>query len=71
VFPSVGVSFETKRTGLTGKNPDGVAGTSPASTSRLKLTAVYGWAWVSDALKGYGEDRPELDSRNVIIAPES
>ena len=47
--------------------------TSPHShsTSRLKLTALYGGASVSDALKGYGEDGPELDRRNAIIAPES
>jgi hypothetical protein len=37
------------------------------STSRLKLTALYGGAWMYDALQGYGEDRPELDRRNAII----
>lgn len=66
------VRFETKRHGSNGKKPGwGRRHLTGHSTLRLKLTALYGGAWVSDALKGYGEDGPELDRRNAIIAPES
>ena len=48
-----------------------VASTSPLDFT-AQLTALCGGAWVSDTLKGYGEDGPELDRRNTdAVVPES